>query len=58
MKRDANRLAKLELYPLNGEQEDSDGDDENDIESKEGEPDMLQDLEDNNDSDDDECENE
>ena len=56
IKRDANRLAKLELYPLNGEQEDSDGDDNDNIESEEGEPDTFQNLGDN-DSDDDAYEN-
>ena len=52
IKRDANRLAKLEHYPLNGEQEDGDVDDNNDIESNEGEPETFQNFDDNNDSED------
>ena len=52
IKRDAKRLAKLELYPLNGEQEDIDGDDNDDIESEQGEPETFQNLEDNDDSED------
>ena len=48
--RDANRLAKLELYPLNGEQEDLGDDEDDDIDSNEGEPETFENLEDNNNS--------
>ena len=50
IRRDANRLAKLELYPLNGEQEDLGNDDDDDIDSNQGEPETFENLEDNNNS--------
>ena len=53
LKRDANRLDKLELYPLNWEQELGDDDDDN-MDSKIEEPETFEKLEDNNNSEDDE----
>ena len=51
--RDANRLAKLELYPLNKEQDNLGDDDDNDIDSNDGEPETFQNLDDNDDSEED-----
>ena len=48
--RDANRLDKLELYPLNGEQEDLGDDEDDDIDIDEEEPETFQNLEDNDNS--------
>ena len=54
IERDANRLDKLELHPLNWEQEDLGyDDDDNDSDSEEGEPEMFENLEDNDNSEDD-----
>ena len=55
IERDANRLEKLELHPLNWEQEDL-GDEDDDSNSKDGEPEMFENLEDNDNSEDDEYE--
>ena len=53
IKRDENRLNKLELYPLNWQQEDLGVDDDDDIDSKEGEPETFENLEDNDNSEED-----
>ena len=46
---DTKRLAKLELRPLHGEQEDIDeDDDDNNIDDEEGEPETFQNIEGNN----------
>ena len=54
IKRDANRLDKLELFPLNWEQDDDLGDDDDDgIDSDEGEPETFENLQDDDNSEED-----
>ena len=56
LKRDANRLEKLELYLLNWEQDALGDDDNNDMDSNVGEPETFENLEDNDNSEENEYE--